>query len=83
MNALAVVDYATSGEPVNVDHIVVVGHTACGAVRAALKIAEVDEGQPEPYCNHPPVQQWLESLIKLAKEVVAEDVPGQIIIPLT
>ncbi len=58
VNAVSVLFYVV--DHVEVEHVVVVGHSRCGGVIAAL---EAKEHPPEP-----PIDQWLKPLIELAEK---------------
>ena len=61
-NALSVLTYAV--EDVNVHHIVLVGHTKCGGVAAAVDLAKEP---PPPAPPASPLLRWLGPLTELAR----------------
>ena len=59
-NAVSVLTYAV--EHVKVQHVIVVGHTNCGGVKAAKEAAEEDPSEPESA-----LERWLGPLTELAR----------------
>ncbi|KAJ7608671.1 carbonic anhydrase [Roridomyces roridus] len=69
-SAQAVVQYALT---LPVDYIIVVGHTHCGGIQAALSIAQGI--QPPNIPKDSPVDRWLVPIVQLAKELGGWNVP--------
>jgi len=66
-NAMAVLEYAL--EHLQVEHVVVVGHSSCGGATAALAAAEANSDPSLTLSNEPasdPLNLWLAPLTKLA-----------------
>jgi len=59
-NVLSVIDYAVLH--LNVNHVIVVGHTKCGGAKAAI-----DAAKKPPVPPHDSLTRWLEPLIELAR----------------
>ncbi|KAF9065851.1 carbonic anhydrase [Rhodocollybia butyracea] len=73
-NMLAVLTYAV--EHLDVKHVIICGHTECGAVKAAFD--SVASESPVPVRGHPadsPLNRWLFPLTALAAELQAPSVP--------
>ncbi|KAI0742644.1 carbonic anhydrase, partial [Daedaleopsis nitida] len=61
-NGFSVLSYAV--ETVGVQHIIVVGHTRCGGVAAAMSTAQ----DPSPSPPSSALERWLEPLVELARD---------------
>jgi len=77
-SAQAVLAYAV--QALGVEHIVVVGHTNCGGVHAAHKVATTSQSSSDT-----PLSRWLTPLVELAKsqnlsvtDLVEENVKAQV-----
>lgn len=67
-NANSVLSYAV--DPVGVEHVVLVGHSGCGGVKAAIDAAA--KGPVEP---HNPLTRWLNPLIRLVRTLDLRGLP--------
>ncbi|KAI0758800.1 carbonic anhydrase [Fomes fomentarius] len=68
-NALSVLDYAVHS--LGVSHVIVVGHTNCGGVNAAVKAA----GAPSAPPPTSPLERWLAPLVEIARANNDKDKP--------
>lgn len=69
-NVLSVITYAVA--PVDVEHILVVGHTHCGGVEACYKAVIGKTPPPDP---NTPLGRWLAPLIALTRTLNIQSVP--------
>jgi len=79
-SALSVLAYAV--DALGVEHVVIVGHTACGGAAACLQGARQRQQQSDVSSAQSPLQRWLAPLTSLVSSLDIVDGPDEVALPI-